>query len=266
MGTIQIKKVERTVTTGKQVEERQKVKKTYGKIIFHRKKAPRIGRIEGLTCLVYRMESVKSHKHLEAAVDTREAHEGKAQQAGRKHHNGHAAHAFGDIDQLQLLTHTGKDRQRQAEADGRREGIDHTLQQVEVFLNTKDSHTEHGAVGGNERQEDAQRLIQGGRDLLEYNLYHLHQGGNDEDEGYGLQVLQSVGFEDVFLDQPRDDGGQRHHKGYCCRHTQRGIDLLGNAQERTNAEELRQDDIVDEYRANENQNIFHNTFVLSRIS
>ena len=30
MGTIQIKKVEKTVTTGKQGEERQKVKKTYG--------------------------------------------------------------------------------------------------------------------------------------------------------------------------------------------------------------------------------------------
>ena len=35
MGTIQIKKVEKTVTTGKQGETRQKVKKTYGKIIYH---------------------------------------------------------------------------------------------------------------------------------------------------------------------------------------------------------------------------------------
>ena len=34
MGTIQIKKVEKTVTTGKMGEERQKVKKTYGKIIY----------------------------------------------------------------------------------------------------------------------------------------------------------------------------------------------------------------------------------------
>ena len=34
MGTIQIKKVEKTVTTGKQGEARQKVKKTYGKIIY----------------------------------------------------------------------------------------------------------------------------------------------------------------------------------------------------------------------------------------
>ena len=32
MGTIQIKKVERTVTTGKTGETRQKAKKTYGKI------------------------------------------------------------------------------------------------------------------------------------------------------------------------------------------------------------------------------------------
>ena len=34
MGTIQIKKYERTVTVGKGSEERQKVKKTYGKIIY----------------------------------------------------------------------------------------------------------------------------------------------------------------------------------------------------------------------------------------
>ena len=34
MGTIQIKKVEKTVTTGKMGQERQKVKKTYGKIIY----------------------------------------------------------------------------------------------------------------------------------------------------------------------------------------------------------------------------------------
>jgi predicted histone-like DNA-binding protein len=34
MGTIQIKKVARTVTIGKQGEERQKVQKTYGKIIY----------------------------------------------------------------------------------------------------------------------------------------------------------------------------------------------------------------------------------------
>ncbi len=34
MGTIQIKKIEKTVTMGKIGEERQKVKKTYGKIIY----------------------------------------------------------------------------------------------------------------------------------------------------------------------------------------------------------------------------------------
>ena len=34
MGTIQIKKIEKTVTTGKIGQERQKVKKTYGKIIY----------------------------------------------------------------------------------------------------------------------------------------------------------------------------------------------------------------------------------------
>ena len=34
MGTIQIKKVEKKVVTGKVGQDRQKVKKTYGKIIY----------------------------------------------------------------------------------------------------------------------------------------------------------------------------------------------------------------------------------------
>ena len=34
MGTIQIKKYERTVTVGKKNEQRQQVQKTYGKIIY----------------------------------------------------------------------------------------------------------------------------------------------------------------------------------------------------------------------------------------
>ena len=34
MGTIEIKKVERKVTVGKKGEQRQQVKKTYGKIIY----------------------------------------------------------------------------------------------------------------------------------------------------------------------------------------------------------------------------------------
>ena len=181
---------------------------------------------------------IESEEHLQAAVDTREAHEGQGEEAGGEHDDGHALHALGNLSQLELLAHAGEYRQRQTEADGRREGIDHRLQQVEVFLDAEDGDTEHGAVGGDQGQEDAKGLIEGGRYLLQNNLDQLHQRGDDEDKGDGLQILQAEGVEHVFLYQPGDDGGQRQHKGDGGRHAQRGVNLLGYAEERTDAEEL----------------------------
>ena len=62
---------------------------------------------------------VEAEEHFQAAIDAREAHEGKAQQACREHHDSHTLHTLGYLHQLQLLAHTGKHRQGQAEADGR---------------------------------------------------------------------------------------------------------------------------------------------------
>ena len=95
--------------------------------------------------------------------------------------DGHAAHALGDVGQLQLFAHAGEDGQCQSEADGGAEGVDHALCQVEVLLYDEDGHAQHGAVGRDERQEDAQCLIEWGRDLLQHNLDHLHQRGDDQD-------------------------------------------------------------------------------------
>ena len=50
MGTIQIKKVERVVTVGKQGEQRQRVQKTYGKIIYR-----------GTLCLSDMAEHITKH-------------------------------------------------------------------------------------------------------------------------------------------------------------------------------------------------------------
>ena len=51
-----------------------------------------------------------------------------------------------------------------------------------LFLDYKDSHTQDTAVRGDQRKEYAQRLIKGGRDLLQYDFHHLNQGGDDQDE------------------------------------------------------------------------------------
>ena len=211
-----------------------------------------------LYLIIYISPSVEAEEHLQPAVDAREAHEGQREQSGGDHHDGHALHALGHLHQLELLAHAGKHRQRHAEADGRGEGIDHGLQQVVILLDAEDGHAEHGAVRRDQRQEDAQRLIERRRHLLQHDLHHLHQRGDDQDEGDRLQILQAEGVEHVFLYEPGDDRGQRQHEGDGSRHTQRGVNLLRYAKERTDAQELCQHDVVHEDGANENQYILHN--------
>ena len=120
-------------------------------------------------------KSVEAEKDAKATVYTTEAHEGEREQTSREHHNSHATHTLGNVAQFQLFAHTSKNGQCQSEANGGREGISHALQQVEVFLDNKDGHTQHSTVGGDERKEDAQGLIECGRHLLEDNLNHLYQ-------------------------------------------------------------------------------------------
>lgn len=50
----------------------------------------------------------------------------------------------------------------------------------------------------------------------------------------------------ISLDQPGHHGGDCHDERYGSAHTHRGLDLRRHAQERADAEELRQYDVVDE--------------------
>ena len=130
--------------------------------------------------------SVQSEESPKATVHTREAHEGEAQQTSRHEHDGCALHAFGNLCQRHLLANAGKDNQCQPKANGCGESVDDALQQREILLDDQDGYAKYGTVGGDERQEDAERLIERWRHLLENNLNHLHKSGNDEDKSNGL--------------------------------------------------------------------------------
>ena len=212
-----------------------------------------------ITIITMRRPTLLHEQRIQACVDTTEAHEGKRKQTCRDEDDGHTTHATGHFRQIQLLAQTCKHHQGKSEANGRGEGVDDALQEVVILLDDEDGDTQHGTVRGDERQEDAQGLIECRRYFLQDDLHHLHQRSDDEDEGQRLQVLQAQRIEHKVLYEPRHDSGERHHKGHGGSHAQRGVYLLRHAQERADAEELRQDDIVDEYRGDEYKYVFHNS-------
>lgn len=203
----------------------------------------------------------KPESQCQTFVHTREAHERHSQQTGCNKRDGHAAHTLRDIDKRKLLSDARKDDEREGETQRSREGIDNTCEQVVVLLDDKDSHTQDTAVGGDERKEDPQRLIERGRHLLEDDLNHLHERRDDQDESYGLQVAQRERIEQQLLYEVGHYGGEHKHESHRHAHADSSLDLLRHAQERTDAEELRQHDIVYEYRCDKYKNVFHKMFL-----
>jgi pyruvate,orthophosphate dikinase len=64
-----------------------------------------------------------------------------------------------------------------------------TGQNTVFLLHVGNGYTQHRAVGGNQRQIDAQCLIQGRHCLFQEHFHELYQCSNDENEHYRLQIL-----------------------------------------------------------------------------
>ncbi|MPM37273.1 hypothetical protein SDC9_83882 [bioreactor metagenome] len=168
----------------------------------------------------------------------REAHEGQSHQSRGDQGDGKAFKALGTVGKDVALTDAGKqhDRQQKAEASGNT--VNHRLNEIKVALNVQQSHAQNGAVGGNQRQINAQCRIQGRHGLLQKHLDELHQGGNDENEHHSLHVQKVKLHQNVLVDDPRDGGGQTHDERHSDTHTHSGVQLLGNAKEGAAAEKL----------------------------
>ena len=192
-------------------------------------------------------------EHLgQAVVHTAETHEGHSQQTGYNEGDGHTLHSLGDIHYSQLLADRSEYGEGKTEAEGSAHGIDNAGEQVGLktlgvvsALCHEDGNTKDGAVGGDERQEDAESLIQRRRHLLQDNLHHLHEGGDDEDEGNRLKVLEVV-LNQKYLNQIGDDRGYGKHESHSCGHAKGRVHFLRHTEERADSEELREDDVVDE--------------------
>ena len=79
-----------------------------------------------------------------------------------------------------------------------------------VVAHDQNGHSQHAAVGGDQGQINAQRVIQCNDVLLEEDLDELHQHSDDQNEHDGLQVAQtSLDQKDVYKRQGWCRPGQR---------------------------------------------------------
>ncbi len=116
-------------------------------------------------------------------------------------------------------------------------------------------HAEHGAVGGDQRQVDAERLLQGRRGLGDDHFGQLDDGRDGDDEGQRAQVFQPEWNEQVVVDDVAGAGGQGQHEGRGGTHAVGCFQFLGNAHEGAKTENLHQHDVVDQHRADEDEEI-----------
>ena len=163
-----------------------------------------------------------------------------------------------------MLTNACKDNECQSETDSRTYGKDDTGQEIGLetlrrvssvsyeYCDTKDA-----AVCCDERQEDAKCLVEGRSALLQDNLDHLYEGCNHQDEGYCLQILETERIEHIHLNEIGHDGCKREHKSHGCTHAEGGIHFLADTKEGTNAQELRQDNVINKDRCNEYKYVCH---------
>ena len=184
-----------------------------------------------------------------------EAHEGHGEDAGGDEGDGDTLHRGGELGARKLLADACEDHEGEREADSDGDRVDDTLQQRVFLLDDEDGDPEDATVRRDEREEDAEGLVECRGYLLQDDLDHLHEGGDDEDEGDGLHIDHVEGLEDELLQEEGAHRRECQDEGHGGTHTEGGIYLLRDTEEGTDAEELREDDIVDEDRRNEEEEI-----------
>ena len=137
-----------------------------------------------------------------------------------------------------MLTDASEDHEGEREADGDGDRVDDALQQRVFLLDDEDGDPEDAAVRRDEWEEDAEGLVESRRYLLQDDLDHLHEGSDDEDEGDGLHIDHVEGLEDELLQEEGTHCREREDEGHGSAHADSSVDLLRDAEEGTDTEEL----------------------------
>jgi hypothetical protein len=125
-----------------------------------------------------------------------------------------------------------------------------------LLLGIEQGHTEYRAVGGDQRQEDAQYLVQHRAGLVHDRFGELHHHGDHQDEGDGAQVFQAERFEQVLVDQVAADRGKRQNERRRQPHAHGGFQLARDTHEGAQAEKLHQHEVVDQHGADQDEGVF----------
>ena len=157
----------------------------------------------------------------------------------------------------EFLADAGEDHQGECEAKGRGEGEDDALEEWRAVLAVQLGHAEDGAVCGDERQEDAQGGVQRRHETLHRDVDELHKRGDHEDERERVDVAEAGGLEDEVVQQPGDGRGDGHHEDDGARHAQCRLGLLRDAKEGTATQKTVQHEVVDQNRADDDDEVVH---------
>ena len=204
-------------------------------------------------------------RHVEQVFDeAAEAHKGQAGDGCCDQGDGQALEGCRGIAGFHALAHAAEHDHGQHEAAACADGTDQSLNVgsgkakgsnvCAVVVHDQNGHGQHAAVGGDQGQVNAQRIVQCNNILLQEDLDELHQHCNDQDEHDGLQVAQVSGVQNEDL-----EGNGRcheHDEDDGAGHTNRRIQLFGNAQERADTVELHQHVVVHQDHAEEDRSKF----------
>ena len=124
-----------------------------------------------------------------------------------------------------------------------------------VLVDIEQGDTQHGTVGGYQRQVDTQHPVQKGTALAHYHFSKLHDYGNDQNEGYGLEISQPQWQQQELVGQVAAGGSECQDEGGCHGHAHGGFEFIGDAHKRAQPQELYQYEIVDQNRSDQQDGV-----------
>src|SRR5690606_23944021 len=112
---------------------------------------------------------------------TAEGHEAQRHETGCDECNAQTAQPLWHIAVLELLAYPRQRGYRQRPANPRAGAVDDTLREGVAAFHHEQRGTHDGAVHRDQRQEDAQRVVERRHVFIQHHLENLHHGSDDTD-------------------------------------------------------------------------------------
>ena len=127
--------------------------------------------------------------------EAREAHEREREESGGDEGERDTLEGAGRIRVGEPLADAGEEDEGEAEAEGGGKGEEDALAEGRAALVVQLRDAEDGAVRRDERQEDAERGVQGRHEALQREVDELNERGDHKDERERVDVAEPEGRE-----------------------------------------------------------------------